>query len=767
MQRASGGRSWLAISLALVSSGMLARQAQKQGAAPAARPAPVAVNGYVAPALCERCHVEIADNFRKTGMGRSFYRLRPGNAVEDFTPGKPFYHQASDSYFAMIERGGKYYQRRWQIGFDGQETNVEEKQVDFVMGSGNHGRSYLHLTSRNTLQELPLGWYREKGGSWGMGPGFDRPEYPGSTRLVGYECMFCHNAYPRIPKGHEEWGAEAFYVQPMPEGIDCQRCHGPGERHVEAAGKAGARPEEIRRAIVNPQRLSPEREMEVCMQCHLETTSQALPNAIQRLDRGPFSYLPGQALGDFRLSFDRAPGKNDGFEIAHAAYRLRESQCFLKSDGKLRCTTCHDPHNIPRGEAATARANGICRDCHKAALERMAASSAHSAGADCTGCHMPKRRTDDAVHIVMTDHYIQRRKPAGDLLAEKAERSGTPATAYRGEVLPYYPPDLRATGENALYRALAQIRDGSNLKDGLPQLASLVEKYRPAEAGFYAGLADGYRTVGDHAKAVLYLEEAVRRAPASAIVLLRLGKALTESRQWAKAEAVVGRATALAANDVVAWGLLGQVLGLEGRSAEARLAFERGMKLDPELPELHHYLGALLVSSGDRAAAEKEFRAALRIEPGIAEWQSNLAGLLTSRGELSEARYLFERSIRFKPEYAGARLNYARLLANTNQIAEAEKQAKAAVEADAGLAAAHELWGYLLAGKGDVEGAARELQTAVHLQPELWRAQYQLGAVLAQKGDPIAAMEHLRIAAGGPDAEVKAAAQQMLQKLGR
>src|ERR1039457_914594 len=123
---------------------------------------------------------------------------------------------------------------------------------------------------------------------------------------------------------------------------------------------------------------------------------------------------------------------------------------------------------------------------------------------------------------------------------------------------------------------------------------------------------DGYRTVGDHAKAVLYLEEAVRRAPASAIVLLRLGKALTESRQWAKAEAVVGSATALAANDVAAWGLLGQVLGLEGRSAEARLAFERGMKLDPELPELHHYLGALLVSSGDRAAAEKEFRAALR-----------------------------------------------------------------------------------------------------------------------------------------------------------
>ena len=30
---------------------------------------------------------------------------------------------------------------------------------------------------------------------------------------------------------------------------------------------------------------------------------------------------------------------------------------------------------------------------------------------------MPKRRAEDAVHVVMTDHYIQRRKPAGNLLA--------------------------------------------------------------------------------------------------------------------------------------------------------------------------------------------------------------------------------------------------------------------------------------------------------------------------------------------------------------
>ena len=151
-------------------------------------------------------------------MGRSFSRLRPENKPAAAN----FYHKASDTHYAMLERGGEVFQRRWQIGFDGKETNIEEKRVDYVVGSGNHSRTYLHLTRRNTLQQLPLHWYAEKGGSWAMSPGYDRPDYPGSTRPAGYACMFCHNAYPRIPEGQDELGAEAQYLPPIPEGIDCQ-----------------------------------------------------------------------------------------------------------------------------------------------------------------------------------------------------------------------------------------------------------------------------------------------------------------------------------------------------------------------------------------------------------------------------------------------------------------------------------------------------------------------------------------------------------------
>jgi len=743
--------------LGIAGAGLIAEQAYAQPAA----------NPYVDPALCATCHADKANGFRKTGMGRSFYRLEAANAIEDFTPGKTFYHQASDTYFAMIARGGRYYQRRWQIGFDGRETNVDEKQVDYVLGSGNHARTYLHRTSRNTLQELPLGWYAEKGGYWAMQPGFDRPDYPGSTRAVTYECMFCHNAYPTIPKGHEEAGARAEFVPPIPEGIDCQRCHGPGQRHVQLAGRAGARGEEIRAAIVNPKRLSAEREMEVCLQCHLETTTVALPGSIRRLDRGPFSYVPGQPLGDFRLAFDRAGGMGERFEIAYAGYRLRESPCFLKSQGKLRCTTCHDPHDIPRGEAAAVRYNGICRDCHGAALQPAAASASHTAGANCVSCHMPKRRTDDAVHIAMTDHLIRSRQPAGDPLAEKAEVRES-ANPYRGEVVPYYPTPLAArTEEAALYAALAQVREKSNLKEGLPRLERLIEKYRPAAADYYVDLAQGLAAAGELGKALGYFEEAARRGPGSAIVLRKLGSAQMDSVQLAQAEATLRRVTALAPDDAGAWGMLGQVLSRENKIAEARAAYGKGIEADPEHPELHSALGALLLAAGDAATVEKEFREAIRIQPGAAQAQANLASLLASRAEIAEARYHFGESLRLKPDSAEARLNYARMLAAIGEAGEAEKQVQAAVAWDANLAGAHQLWGALLATRGDTEGAVRELQTAVRLQPDFGRAQFELGVALGRKGDLAGAAEHLKIAAQGTDPEAQAAARELLQKLGR
>ena len=77
----------------------------------------------------------------------------------DFDGGQAFYHRASDRYYQMLRRGDSYFCRRFQKGPDGSEYNVVEARIDYVMGSGNHARSYLHRTEQNRLVQLPVTWY--------------------------------------------------------------------------------------------------------------------------------------------------------------------------------------------------------------------------------------------------------------------------------------------------------------------------------------------------------------------------------------------------------------------------------------------------------------------------------------------------------------------------------------------------------------------------------------------------------------------------------
>ena len=84
--------------------------------------------------------------------------------VEDFKTHNSLYNRASDRYYTMIEHDGKWYQRRHQTGFDGKPTNIVEKEIDYVIGSGNHVRSYLNRTQQGTLVELPVSWYPENNG---------------------------------------------------------------------------------------------------------------------------------------------------------------------------------------------------------------------------------------------------------------------------------------------------------------------------------------------------------------------------------------------------------------------------------------------------------------------------------------------------------------------------------------------------------------------------------------------------------------------------
>src|SRR5690242_3354799 len=54
--------------------------------------------GYAPPDTCAACHRKIWETYRRTGMGRSFYRPAPANMAGIETPQNTFYHKPSDSY---------------------------------------------------------------------------------------------------------------------------------------------------------------------------------------------------------------------------------------------------------------------------------------------------------------------------------------------------------------------------------------------------------------------------------------------------------------------------------------------------------------------------------------------------------------------------------------------------------------------------------------------------------------------------------------------
>jgi tetratricopeptide (TPR) repeat protein len=700
---------------------------------------PPATNEYVDAQACTTCHAEIARNYSETGMARSFYAPDAASVPDS----KAYFHPASDTWYQIVAKDGGWIQRWWQIGFQGLEESAGESKIDYVMGSGNHVRTYLHRTERGTLTMLPLAWYAENGGSWALNPGFDVSDPP-TGRKIGYDCMFCHNSYPSIPPDHEAVGSEPLYTARLPQGIDCQRCHGPGGNHLKAVAQPGAKAADIRSAIVNPSRLGKDRSMEVCMQCHLETTSAPLPSAIRRFDRGPFSYRPGEPLSSFQLTFDHAPGsgREGKFEIVNSVYRLRLSKCFLESKEELGCTTCHDPHDIQHAQAGVDGYNKKCVGCHASGT---IAVQAHPSNGNCVGCHMPKRRAEDVVHVVMTDHWIQRRPPA-NLLAERPERHG-PGEEYKGEVVPYGDKD-------DLYTAIAQVTHRSNLDSGITRLQAEIARQKPELPEIYMELGDALQKAGHSEESAAAYRIALEKRPGSALLWARLSMPLRAMGKSQEPLEAMQKSVQADPNQPEYWYNLALLQSNLGEKKSAIDSFRKSIALDPESADSRNGVGTVLAETGQVAEAEAELRGALKIQPSLLEAHGYLAFLLANRGALDEAISHFARA----GDGAPNQFSYGITLARMNRLAEARTHLEKSLQADANQPLAHEVVGRLLEAERKVPEAVAHFKEAIRLQPNFGRAHLGLATVLARQGDNAAAAAEFRLAQSDPDPQVRAAA---------
>lgn len=716
--------------------------------------------GYVDSSACSECHSDIAETYQHTGMARTFHHPSEQTVIEDFKRANRFVHKASGLTYTMIDRDGKFYMRRSETGLDGKETAVLEEQIDYVIGSGNHGRAYLHRTQQGKLVQLPISWYVEKGGYWNMTPGYDHPDQPDMHGTVSADCIFCHTAYP-LSADRKTQDDEQVMPATLPEGIDCQRCHGPGAAHIRAA-RAKASDDEVRRTIVNPGTLSRERQLEVCMECHLETSAQHVPNAIRNYARDLDSYRPGEPLGDYKIYFERPKnlGASD-FETAHASYQLPRSQCFQKT--QMTCLTCHDPHDIPHGREATDHYIEVCQGCH-ASTRDLAHDPAHrgvviKAQSNCLTCHMPKRRPEGSVHIVLTDHRIQRYLVPGDLLAPIPEKA-LQQTHTKVDI--YYPKPATEKDAN-LYLAVARVSDTG--VDGTGDLRRILDRDKPTWPEPYVALGRAYAQAGQTDAALRAFQEALDRRADDYDALDGMADALLAANRADEAIVALQRGAARYPDDDRFLVNLGNTYLRQGKVQPAEDALHKALAVNSESAQAHNLLGLCAVQSGNPQDAEENFREAVRLEPLLPEPHNNLANLLVGKQELREAEFEFRRALALNPQYADAHHGLGLLLILTKRMDDAGGELEKATAETPGNAQAWLDLGDLRNAQGRIADAAAAYQRVLAINPSQPEANLALGLVLLHQEDAKDAVPHLTAAAQGPDPDVAREAQGALAQI--
>ena len=216
-------------------------------------------------------------------------------------------------------------------------------------------------------------------------------------------CLGCHDV------------ADPLRV-PAPRGVDCERCHGPGELHVarwknsSERGTGSADP-----TIVNPRRLPPSSRMAVCLQCHLGDLRETA--RIARDGHSAEQFRPGMPFDAIWSTWRVSRPSPVEFGVASQGDRLLRSRCFVESDGRMDCTTCHNPHvSVYRDDRPPDLFRVQCLGCHavEACLAPAQARASTTPADDCVDCHMRRAEPVDQRGTQYTDHWI-RANPAVEI----------------------------------------------------------------------------------------------------------------------------------------------------------------------------------------------------------------------------------------------------------------------------------------------------------------------------------------------------------------
>jgi len=258
------------------------------------------------------------------------------------------------------------------------------------------------------------------------------------------------------------------------------------------------------------------------------------------------------------------------------------------------------------------RVKEVCLGCHT----KIRAD--HASNTECSSCHMPKRRTQDVVQVVMTDHRIQRGPGGPELLAPRNERD----PALTGvKILAGVPPGPLAE----VYRASAAVRAGGGA-EAVSYLERKLAEAKPAEPEPWFDLAQGQLRLRRYAEAEATLTALLQRRPDDSLTLEWLALAKAAQGQTEEAIKLTRRSLATGSNRVEAEYNLGRLLAAKGLNPEAEEHLRKAVRLRPNLAAGWFRLGEVQAAQGRKEEALQSYRRALAMDPNYAAARNGLSG---------------------------------------------------------------------------------------------------------------------------------------------
>lgn len=365
---------------------------------------------------CRECHAERVEQYQKT---HHFLSSRPasresilgpldGKGAEVATPNEQL-------RFTIAELDDGRFQQIATVQHDG-ETYQYGLPFDVVIGSGLHAQTFL--TWRDSrLYQLPLTYSTELD-QWVKSPG-----YPDGLAIFGRAassgCLRCHATYLR--ELDDAWNS--YDRDTAVWGISCEKCHGAGQAHIAYRRSDSPQLKSLEHdPIVRPAKLSRQRQLELCAQCHA---------GVGKLHQPAFSYRPGEPLDQF---IEQQPLEDQQFGVhsTNQLARLRLSQCF-QVDQRMTCTTCHNPH---AREPSRITAAAKCLQCHQVEQCGKHERWGERLSDACIDCHMPTAydleadlaSVDQITFPKMRDHRIARYPELSAEVEERWKQSPPAAT---------------------------------------------------------------------------------------------------------------------------------------------------------------------------------------------------------------------------------------------------------------------------------------------------------------------------------------------------